>query len=35
MEQAKSQKRSLPGRECDSGCELGNLYAELGETMTK
>ena len=30
MEQAKSQKRLLLGRECDSGCELRNLHAELG-----
>jgi len=29
MEQAKSQKRLLLGRECDSGHELGNLHAEL------
>ena len=30
VEQAKSQKRLLLGQECDSGCELGNLHAELG-----
>ena len=30
MEQAKSQKRLLLGQECDSGCELGKLHAELG-----
>ena len=33
MEQAKSQKRLLLGRECDSGRELGNLHAELSETI--
>ena len=30
MEQVKSQKKLLLGQECDSGCELGNLHAELG-----
>ena len=35
MEQAKSQKRLLLGRECDPDCELGNLHAELSQTMTE
>ena len=33
--QAKSQKRLLLGRECDSVCEFGNLHAELSYTITE